>query len=187
MLKEFRIYKPFKDKTTGQFKGAASKIELRRKDVEKVDAEGKKYTVYEWMMFWTGTVQKGEDDKGNASFDWQTKEKPGKQVCLKLGDPDVGDLLAVLNGQKPQVGGMAGKGIYHENDKGNSSLTFKYNDGKVDDGKGNMVQKYEPSYRLRVSSKVGSTLIAAEHSITLGEAEILKEILLGYVRKKYLQ
>jgi len=182
MLKEFRIYKPFKDKTTGQFKGAASKIELRRKDVEKVDAEGKKYTVYEWMMFWTGTVQKGEDDKGNASFDWQTKEKPGKQVCLKLGDPDVGDLLAVLNGQKPQVGGMAGKGIYHENDKGNSSLTFKYNDGKVDGA-----QKYEPSYRVRVSSKIGSTLVAAEHSITLGEAEILKEILLGYVRKKYLQ
>jgi hypothetical protein len=169
-LQEFRIYKPTKEK-----KGAASKLELRQKEVQKGD-----FTYQEWMMFWTGANQTGEDASGNASFDWKTKEKPGKEVVLKLGDPDIGDLLAVLNKSKDKVGGPQGKGLYHQNDRGNSSLSFEF-------VKSNNPQ-YDDSYRFRLSSKIGDApVLEVKHTITLAEAEIIKEILTGYIRKKYLQ
>lgn len=169
-LQEFRIYKPNNNKN-----GAASKLELRNKTVEKGDN-----TYSEWMMFWTGANQTGEDANGNASFDWKTKEKPGKEVVLKLGDPDIGELLAVLNKSKDKVGGPEGKGLYHQNERGNSSLSFEYSKSTN--------PKYDDSYRFRLSSKVGDNpVLEVKHTITLAEAEIIKEILLGYVRKKYLQ
>ena len=62
---------------------------------------------------------------GNASFDWDNK------LRFKLGEHDLGEILAVLVGMKKGVGPLKGdgqtgqhKGLFHSNKNGNAILYF---------------------------------------------------------------
>lgn len=154
---EYRIYKP-----NGKGNGFAVKLQMR---------EGKNQNEQErLMLFLEGTQQTGVDDNDNASFGWKDKEKT---VVMKLGLVDVGELLAVVNGVKSGAGGA--KGLYHENDKGNTTLQFTLMDSK--DG-GPPV-----GYWLRLAAKRDSKLIEIKLLVTFGEAEILRVLLSEYVKK----
>lgn len=155
-MNEVRFYKPNK---AGN--GAASKLELRVKTVKKDDQEK---SWQEVMLFWV-SAQQGPEKDGNASFFWDQKDK--KQVTLKLGDIDAGEILAVLNNRKEEVG--TGKGLYHQNQNGNSSMSFK----KGDNG-----------YYVRVSSQdKDRNLIAIQHTLTWAEGEILRVMLTEFIRR----
>jgi hypothetical protein len=173
-MSEFRIYKPRKDKD-GKFVGAASAIQVVDKKVKKGERE---FT--ETMVFWTSTPQTGEDANGNSSFDWKSEKNPnGKQVVMSLGDPDIGELLAVLNGLKKKVGQPSGKGLYHQtNENANSAMSFEHRDS-------NDAAKYDSGYIVTVSKKVGPDLVKVSHSLSLAEGEILKVILTDAIRRKY--
>jgi hypothetical protein len=106
-------------------------------------------------------------DNENAAFAWSDENNV---VKLKLGDPDVGELLAVLRGLKSEVG--TGKGLYHQNSKGNSSLNFSYNQEKN-------------SFFLAGSSKRGDNLVKISHMVTVGEAMILQVLLEEFIRREY--
>lgn len=155
-----RIYKPYKN-DANQPTGHASKIDYR--------ANNKKT---EGVLFWTITKQTAvEDEKGNAAFGW---EDPRKTVTMKLGLPDIGELLAVLEAQKDQAGPNNGKGLFHQNKNGNSSLKFKFEAG---------TEKSPPRYGIQIGGKVeGSDLVTLSHSLTLGEGVILREFLKGFVQ-----
>jgi len=142
MNKEFRIYRPLK-----QGNGAASRLNYRKQQDDL-------------LVFWQSAQQEGFDDKENAKFAWKDQEK---SVSVKLGITDIGEILAVLNGKKEQAG--TDKGIFHSNEKGNTSFTFR----KQDNG-----------YYLRVAKKNNAKLIEVKHGVSFGEGEILK-ILLGYI------
>ena len=148
-MSDLRFYRPNKDK-----KGTASSVELRKKEDE-------------WFLFWVGTHQTGEDANGNASFDWKNKEN---SVTIKLGENDVGELLAALNGAKGHVGQKAEQGLYHKNLKGSSSLQF----AKVENG-----------YKVRLASKVGEKLTQVTQVLSLSDAEQLKVLFTLYLYKVF--
>ena len=172
---EFRIYKPRKDKE-GKFVGAASSITVRRD--KKTKANG--FETNDVVIFWTATNQTGEDANGNAKFDWRSEKNPnGKQVIMSLGDPDVGELLAVLNGVKDRVGQPSGKGLYHQtSETANSALTFERR-------KSNDPTKFDDGYLVKLSSKRDGELIAVSHTLSLAEAEILRVILTDSIVSQY--
>ncbi len=59
--------------------------------------------------------QNGKTDY--ATFDWENK------ITVKLGFLDVGELLTVLEGKVPHVGGQR-KGLYHASGIGNTLISF---------------------------------------------------------------
>lgn len=166
-MSELRFYKPNKDGN-----GAASKIQLVDKLVEK---DGSKFNKV--MLFWVSAQQNGKDEDDNAKFFWEPKD--GRQVTMKLGDPDVGEILAVLNGMKKEAG--SSMGLFHKNENGNSSLQFKANVQSDANGK-SVVNGYYVRLAFQDKSK---KVTEVKHSLTLAEAEILKLLLERYVMKKY--
>lgn len=122
-------------------------------------------------VFLEMTNQKGKDDKGNASFDWENK------VGFKLGPNDIGEILAVLAGLQEGVGPFdptkkKHKGLYHSNANGNSILYFaKDNIGK---------------FRIYLTVKRSEEHIIVQHVVTKGEACILSTLLRKAVEIIYL-
>jgi len=155
-----RFYRPNKNKN-----GNAIALELREKEIKK----GEK-TYKEWQLFIVGAQQTGEDANGNASFGWKDKDKC---VTLKLGDADVGEMLAVTNRRKDFVGRDASKGLFHQNAQGNSSLQL----AKNDNGEG---------YKLRVSSKRGDKLVAVTMTLSFGDIELLANVLRTYLQNNLM-
>lgn len=152
-FQEFRIYKP---QTDG--KGKASSVQMKIKQGRYPETQ----------LFWVATQQTGEKD-GNASFGWSDKKLT---VTMKLGDPDIGDILCVLNGIKGGLG-KEGKGLYHQNANGNTTMTL----GRMEGEKG---------FSVRVAAKgKDGVLVAVQHSISLPEAEILRTLLQAYVVTSY--
>jgi len=99
--------------------------------------------------------QKGKNDDGNASFDWQSK------IAFKLGLSDIGEILAVLCGVQKGVGPLDSssnkhKGLFHSNKSGNAILNF----GKDDHG----------IFHIRLSVKKGDEQTRVQHTLTKGEA-----------------
>lgn len=139
--------------------GCATKIEA----VKKTDEEGQE-RIY---MFWIGAKQNGTNKDGHATFGWTDKNNT---VNIKLGQIDVGEILAVINGKKGHVGREANKGLFHQNPKGNSTLTFSFDEAKQ-------------AYNVRLSAKRDNNLCAISHSISLAEGEILRVILSSVVSK----
>jgi len=114
--------------------------------------------------------QKGKDDKGNARFDWDNK------IRFKLGDADIGELLAVLVGLQDGVGPFDAskgkhKGLFHSNQSGNAVLYF----GKDEHGR----------FRIYLSVKRGDEKIAVQHAISKGEACVLSTLLRRAIEVMY--
>jgi len=163
---EHRVYKPQKSGT-----GAASSLQMVMKEVK-----GR----YETQLFWIATQQIPSENE-NAAFAWKDK---GKTVTIKLGDPDIGELLAVLNGAKDSMGrkesafiDKPGKGLYHQSPAGSTTMTLQvYKNEKTG----------EWSYSMRLASKnKEGKLTEVKHQITVGEAQIIKLLLEHYVVASY--
>jgi hypothetical protein len=155
---EWRSYKPKKD-----YAGAASKVQVKIVPVKFTAADEERIR-FKVQAFWVATNQLPQNDKnGNATFGWGDESK---FVTLKLGEVDIGELLAVINGKKQIAGSESGKykGIYHQHAKGSTSFTFQYN------------EQYK-NYYVRLAKKIGDKVTEVKHSITLGEAEVLKVLL----------
>ncbi|KKL97904.1 hypothetical protein LCGC14_1829800, partial [marine sediment metagenome] len=75
------------------------------------------------LLFLEMAAQTGKQDKNNnALFDWPNK------IAFKLGIVDIGELLCVLIGKQTGVGRFDDgryRGLYHENENGNSMLFFE--------------------------------------------------------------
>ena len=113
------------------------------------------------------------DEKGQAAFAWREKDDK-KSVTLKLGETDIGELLAVLNNEKPEAGQTGGKfpGIYHQNQNGSTTFSFKKAEGK--------------GYYIRLAKKPnGGELTEVKHTLSFGEAQILKVLLERAVIERY--
>ncbi len=98
------------------------------------------------------------DDSGK--FDWDNK------CVMKLGVFDIGEILSVLNKNQDGVGMLdrdgKRKGLFHKNPKGTTILTFQY------------LEEYK-AFGIRLNQKFNdSKLQVLKHTITFGEAEILK-------------
>ncbi len=117
--------------------------------------------------------QKGENPNGNANFDWENK------IRFKLGESDIGEILAVLAGLKkgvgppiPKDGKPSNKGLFHSNDNGNAILHFAEDD----------------SQRIWVRLSVqrnGEEPRRITHSMSQGEACVLHTLLRRAIEVMY--
>lgn len=161
---QFRIYKPTKSNS-----GAASAIQTKLILVKDR---------WELQLFWVATQQVASSTE-NAAFAWADKEKT---VTMKLGDPDVGELLTVLSGISTSLGrkeasDKPGKGLFHQNAGGNTTMTFQ---AQRDEKTG------ELGYWLRLASKSkAGKLVEVKHRVTAGEGELLRSLLNQWVVSSY--
>jgi hypothetical protein len=158
---EFRIYKPRKEN------GSACSFQVSLKQ----DKRGYR----KLLLFCMVAPQTGVSSDGNASFAWKD---PQKLITATLGDPDIGEILLVLNDKK-QYAGPPGKndkppaGLYHRNSRGNTIVKFE------------RTEKW--GLQLTMSAqRDGQSASRVSVSITDGEAELLKILLVEYIRAKYL-
>lgn len=117
--------------------------------------------------------QKGNNEKGNANFDWENK------LPFKLGESDIGEILAVLSGLKKGVGPPttkdgkpSNKGLFHSNDKGNAILHFAEDDSQ------------KIWVRLSVQKK-GEEAKKITHCMSQGEACVLHTLLRRAIEVMY--
>ncbi len=166
--KQWRVYKPKKTND-----GAASRLEMRVETKPKEGKDGKSFLVRKVLIFWVSAKQTGTDSQGNASFAW---EDPTKMITIKLGEPDLGEMLAVLNGKKDATGSAVGNyagQLYHQNEKGSTSFSIKRSD--------------KGGYFVNTTKKVGKDApVQINHTLSLAEAEILKLMVEAAVRQTYL-
>jgi len=151
---EYRIYKPYKDDA-----GAASSLQL--KITEDSDAPvGRKRKV---EMFWVSCQQTGVNrETKNASFGW---DDSSKSATMKIGLVDVGELLAFLHGKKEDVN------LFHQNMSGNTVVKMKKSQNKSG-----------PVISFQISSKrEGNPLVKISHYISIGESEIIAQLLRDFV------
>jgi len=164
--KEWRVYKPKKTND-----GAASKLELSIKNKEQLGKDGKPFNIRIVHVFWVSAKQTGTDANDNASFGWSDDDK---SVTLKLGEVDLGEILAVLNNEKVITGAVSGnyKGIFHKNEKGSTSFS---------------IEKHANGYNVRASKKMGANApVQISHQLTFGEAQILKQVVEAAVKQIYM-
>lgn len=160
---QWRCYKPTKDG-----KGAASRLEVKivSKDIDK---DGKKFELREVQTFWVSAPQIGMDADDNASFAW-SQTNDDRVITVKIGESDIGEILAVLNGRKKNTGGE--RGIYHQHPNGSTGF--------------NLEQSERGGYKVRISKKDKSGKVSAiVHSLSTGEGEILKVLLESVIRQSY--
>lgn len=112
----------------------------------------------------------GKDENRNARFAWENK------IRFKLGEADIGEILAVLAGIQDGVGPFdktkkKHKGLFHSNEMGNAILYFgKDNQGRL---------------RIYLSVKKNNEKTVVQHTITKGEACILATLLRRAVEVMY--
>lgn len=154
---EWRSYKPSKSGA-----GAASKLQVK---VIEGGPKGRQI-----QSFWVAAKQVGKDENNEfAKFAWDQKELD-KNVVLKLGENDIGDILAVINRQKDK------SELYHQNPNGSTTFQFNriVNDQKV------------VSYSVRLAKKgKDGVLVEVKHGLTAGEVEILRILLADIIRLDY--
>ena len=114
--------------------------------------------------------QAGKDDKDNAKFLWDNK------IRFKLGEADIGEILAVLVGLQDGVGPFdtaksKHKGLFHSNQSGNAILYF----GKDEHGR----------FRIYLSVKRGDEKTVVQHAMSKGEACVLSTLLRRAVEVMY--
>jgi len=152
MPKEFRIYRPNKNKT-----GSAFAAQLSYKKENKYNP---------WFLFFVMAPQTGIDPNGNASFDWKDSA-----ITVKMGDNDIGEFIAVLEGRKSEVGQKGS--LFHQTPSGgNKMISFK----KLD----------STDYGLNISFKTPSgDLIKYYQTVSKGEAAFLLTLLRAAAVKIY--
>ena len=165
LAKEYRVYTP---NSSGN--GAASKFQCRTKwkTVDGVDYA-------DLILFLETAQQTGFDSNKNASFGWSTSgEKNNKKsVTMKLGLPDIGEILLVLKGRKkfigpePKKGRSIEPGLYHQKQKGNTSLRLKWSEGRL--------------YLNMSSQDEKKNVTKVSHSITPAEAVIIESLLENFI------
>ena len=164
LAKEYRIYKP-----NSKGSGAASKFQCRTKwkSVDGVDYA-------DLILFLETAQQTGFDSNKNASFAWSSGDKnKDKSVTMKLGLPDIGEILLVLKGRKqfvgpePKSGRKVEPGLYHQKKNGNTSLRLKWSEGRL--------------YLNLSSQDAKKNVTKVSHSITTAEAVILESLLMSFV------
>ncbi len=153
---EWRCYKP---QNNGS--GAASKIQVAIRDGNVIP-------------FLVMSPQKGKSEDGNAKFSWSEKENDKESITLKLGENDIGELLAVLYGFKNKAGGD--RGLFHKNERGSATISFEASE-----------YNGEVRYSLKTTKKNDETgqVLNVRHSVTLGEGCILKIVLEKIVSMMY--
>lgn len=157
----YRIYKINKNVD----KGAATQFQLSVKDCKYGE---------DVMVFAETTKQTGFDSNENASFAWKDKELT---ITVKLEEVDIGEILAVLSGLKTGLGPKE-EGLYHSNARGSSTLNLK---ASLDDN-GKL-----KGYYWNISRKVNETNVVTRynHTVSIGEAEILRLLLVEAVQRKF--
>jgi len=165
MSREYRIYKPNKKGA-----GAASKFQCKTKTKKIGDKE-----YPELILFVETAPQTGTDDNDNASFAWAQQGKSPSSVTMKLGMPDIGEMLLTLTGKTkfvgppPKAGRTVESGLFHQNKNGNTSLRLKWSDGTL-------FLNLSSQDKNKNVTKVG-------HSLTPGEAAVLAVLLEEFVVK----
>lgn len=114
--------------------------------------------------------QKGKNSDGNANFDWDSK------IRFKLGESDIGELLAVLVGFQKGAGPFdpakkGHKGLFHRNPSGNAILHFGHDS--------------ENRLRIHLSVKKDEQKTAIGHVISKGESMVLSTLLRRAVEVMY--
>lgn len=145
MRKTYRIHRPSK---TG---GCAAEFQIK-------EPRGK-YDDYCVML--QIVPQEGiDEDTQNAKFAW-SREGGYKGITMKLNLTDIGEMLSVLNLVKSSIG--SGKGLYHQNNSGNSVLKFEGSDKGI---------------ALSMSAKRGEEdLLKFSMMLSHADAQIIKVIL----------
>jgi hypothetical protein len=153
--RDFRIYKPRK---SGE--GCASSLNITK---DNRTAQKRRYPTK--ILFWEIAGQL-PDKGGNSQFDWSNKEG-SKSIAIKLEATDIGQLLSVIYGKE------ASCQLYHEH--GSTNTIFKFFSGK--DG----------NYTVAVSSQNKKTkqMRKYSHSLTVGEAIVLKVLFESFIEYKY--
>jgi len=105
----------------------------------------------------------GKDDNNNYRFDWENK------IRFKLGEADIGELLAVLTGLQAGAGPFDAsknkhKGLYHSTQKGSNAILYFWKD---ESGR----------FHLYLSVKKGEEQTVVKHAISKGEACVLSTLL----------
>lgn len=121
-------------------------------------------------VFLEMTKQKGKDGNGNPCFDWDNK------IRFKLGESDIGEILAVLtglqNGVGPfDIGKKKHKGLFHSNPNGNAILHFSKDEFGI--------------LRIYLSVKRDEEKKFVTHAINKGEACILATLLRRAIEVMY--
>ncbi len=150
--RQFRIYKPNKGST-----GAASKWELSFKPDQKYN---------QFLFFLELAKQKGEtDENGNSQFDWDNA------ISVKLGDNDLGEIIAVLEGRKTSVGTKGS--LFHQTPGGGNKVVG--------------LEASENGFNLSASAQDADKNSSGRvyHSITHGEAALLLVLLRRAVETIY--
>jgi hypothetical protein len=152
-MKSFRIYRA--NKTNN---GVASEFQLSYKEKEPYN---------KWMTFLKICSQTGVDANENASFDWDGG------LTVKLGENDLGELLAVLEGRKDSLGFKGS--LFHET-PGGGNKSIKLN--RLDNGSG---------YGLSVSGQDATKKVFGPYNQVLGhnDAAILSKLLGQAIIKIY--
>jgi len=115
--------------------------------------------------------QQGKNSDGNASFDWDNK------IRFKLGESDIGELLAVLVGFQKGAGPVdpvkkRHKGLFHKNTGGNAILYFGHDEMDL--------------LRIHLSVKKGEQKTAIGHVISKGESMVLSTLLRRALEVMYM-
>jgi hypothetical protein len=166
---QWRVYKPRKDGS-----GAASRVEMKIVSDEREGRDGKPFTLRDVQMFWVMSPQVGYDSNHNASFSWKMGKDDKQSVTLKLGENDIGEILAVLTGLKEEAGQTGGKysGIYHQSRSGSTTLQFKLVKGR--------------GYQVRLARKPKEgNLQEVKHTLSFAEGCVLKVLLERAIEQKY--
>lgn len=106
-------------------------------------------------------LELAEQVDSEQKFDWENK------ICMKLGVNDIGELIATLENRQKSING--GKGLFHENEQGNSSLNLT---------------RSENGWFISVGVKK-ENLVKVSHSLSFGEGAILLTLLRQAVLKIY--
>lgn len=142
--RQLRFYRPRQEKN-----GCASAWELSFKKDEKYEP---------WLFFLTVAPQTGVDNDGNAAFDWKEKA-----ITVKMGENDIGEIMAVLDGRQDQAGFKGS--LFHKTPAGgNKNIQFI----RTDTG-----------FSLKVSAQNKDKQVTGPyfHAISNGEAAVLLTLL----------
>ena len=151
--KQYRIYKPYKKN-----EGAASAFQLKL-TLDNEASLGKQRVV---ELFWVATNQTGVNEStGHSMFGW---DDSSKSITMKLGLPDVGELLCLFDRDKEEIS------LFHQIKSGNTVLKMK-----------EIQNKQGVGFRFQMSAKRDDSLTKVGHNVSMADSKVLKQLLKDFV------